>query len=281
MKVVHSIAEVRALVASLREAGRRIALVPTMGNLHAGHLDLVTAARADDHAVIASIFVNPLQFGAGEDLDRYPRTPADDIGKLTAADTSGLFMPTVEEMYPVPLEQQTAVEVPGLSSLHCGASRPGHFRGVATVVCKLFGIVQPDAAYFGEKDFQQLQVIRRMVRDLCLPVSIHGVPTRREPDGLAMSSRNGYLSAAERAQAPALRRELLVIADLVGSSGIPFRELEWQCARSLETAGFEPDYVAICRRDDLQPAQRGDSEIVILAAAKLGRTRLIDNVTLA
>ncbi len=281
MHSASTIAEVRSEVAALRDAGRRVALVPTMGNLHTGHLDLVAAARADGHAVVASIFVNPLQFGAGEDLDRYPRTPAADIDKLTRAGTALLFMPTVEEMYPVPLEQQTAVEVPGLSTLHCGASRPGHFRGVATVVCKLFNIVGPDAAYFGEKDFQQLQVIRRMVRDLCLPVSVHGVPTRREEDGLALSSRNGYLSREERALAPVLRRELLALADLAGGSEIPFRELEWQCERRLEAAGFEPDYVSICHRDDLLPAQRGESGLVILAAAKLGRTRLIDNVTLA
>ncbi len=281
MKIVERVAEVRREVAALRANGSSVALVPTMGNLHAGHMDLIAAARRDGHTVVASIFVNPLQFGAGEDLDRYPRTPDEDIEKLTAAGTACLFMPQAKEMYPVPLAEQTAVEVPRLSDLHCGASRPGHFRGVATVVCKLLNIAQPDAAYFGEKDFQQLQVIRRMTKDLCLPVTIFGVATRREEDGLAMSSRNGYLTTEERALAPTFHRALRALSDQVSHSETAFRELESQCAAQLQSAGFHTDYVSICRRSDLQPASRGDVELVILAAVKLGETRLIDNVTVA
>lgn len=281
MKIAEDIASVRAAVAALRTAGHSIAFVPTMGNLHEGHLDLVRAARGDGHAVIASIFVNPMQFGANEDLDRYPRTPAEDSERLRGEQVACLFMPSVSEMYPVPLSEQTTVEVPRLSSLHCGASRPGHFRGVATVVCKLLSIVGPDTAYFGEKDYQQLAVIRQMTTDLCLPVAVQGVATRREDDGLAMSSRNGYLDPAERATAPHLYRELTALATAIPETDTPFRELERQSARHLEKAGFRPDYITVCRQCDLEPAVRGDQDLVILAAAWLGKTRLIDNVTLA
>ncbi len=280
METIQQIASLRNAVRTLRAAGKTLALVPTMGNLHEGHIDLVRAAREQADVVAVSIFVNPMQFGANEDLDSYPRTPEADAQKLVAAGVSMLFLPGVEEIYPVPLEEQTGVEVPGLSDLYCGASRPGHFRGVATVVCKLLNIVQPDSAFFGEKDYQQLAIIRRMASDLCLPVEIHGVPIRREADGLAMSSRNGYLSAEQRALAPRLYRELQQLAAAVSTRELAFSALIAATRERLEQNGFKPDYVAVCRQADLQPAGTGDKNLVILAAAWLGKTRLIDNVTL-
>ncbi len=280
METIQQIASLRNAVRTLRAAGKTLALVPTMGNLHEGHIDLVRAAREQADVVAVSIFVNPMQFGANEDLDSYPRTPEADAQKLVAAGVSMLFLPGVEEIYPVPLEEQTGVEVPGLSDLYCGASRPGHFRGVATVVCKLLNIVQPDSAFFGEKDYQQLAIIRRMASDLCLPVEIHGVPIRREADGLAMSSRNGYLSAEQRALAPRLYRELQQLAAAVSTREQAFPALIAATRERLEQNGFKPDYVAVCRQADLQPAGTRDKNLVILAAAWLGKTRLIDNVTL-
>ena len=194
MRTLQDINELRATLRNYRLKGQRIALVPTMGNLHAGHLALIATARQHADVVVSSLFVNPMQFGANEDLDAYPRTIEEDKAKLISVGADAVFLPSVAEMYPAGLDAQTFVEVPGISDSHCGASRPGHFRGVATVVTKLFNMVQPDDAFFGEKDFQQLQVIRALARDLSMAVTIHGVPTEREASGLAMSSRNGYLS---------------------------------------------------------------------------------------
>lgn len=270
----------RARVCDWRAGGERIAFVPTMGNLHAGHLALVTAARAPGVRVIASIFVNPLQFGPAEDLAAYPRTPERDARLLGEAGCDLLFEPTVETMYPNGMASQTRVEVPGISDILCGASRPGHFSGVATVVCKLFGMVQPDLAVFGKKDYQQLLVIRRMVSDLAIPTEIRGLETVREPDGLAMSSRNGYLSPDERARAPGLYSTLRGAGERL-TAGDSVDEIERDALKALAAAGFRPDYFSIRNAEDLATPRNGDSELVILAAAHLGRARLIDNLEVA
>jgi pantoate--beta-alanine ligase len=249
-----------------------------MGNLHAGHLALVKAARALADRVVVSIFVNPLQFGEGEDLDSYPRTLERDVQMLEGEGTDLLFSPTVTTMYPKPQAQQTRVEVPGISELLCGASRPGHFVGVATVVCKLFNMVQPDVGVFGKKDFQQLMVIRRMVEDLAMPVRVVGVETLREADGLAMSSRNGYLTADERAVAPELYRVLSEVRERLVAGSDDYAGLESEAAAALQAQGFGPDYVAIRRSADLVSPAAGERELVILAAAHLGNARLIDNI---
>ncbi|GAA0795516.1 pantoate--beta-alanine ligase [Marinobacterium sediminicola] len=277
MQTLHTIAELRAAVRQHRQAGKRIALVPTMGNLHQGHLRLVETALQQADVVITSIFVNPLQFGANEDLDSYPRTLAEDQQHLAAAGCHLVFAPSVAEVYPEGQEQQTLVEVPGLSDLHCGASRPGHFRGVTTVVCKLFNMVQPDIAVFGLKDYQQVAVIRKMVRDLCIPVDIIGVPTERADNGLALSSRNGYLTPEELALAPLLQRTLQQTATAIRNGAQDFSALEDSAQSSLEAAGFRRDYFRILNRDTLKPALPEDDK-VILAAAFLGRARLIDNI---
>ncbi|AKH19377.1 pantoate--beta-alanine ligase [Sedimenticola thiotaurini] len=280
MITVETVADLRHTVAKWHRAGERVVLVPTMGNLHEGHLDLVREARALGDRVVVSIFVNPLQFGAGEDFASYPRTLFDDSDKLSAVETDLLFTPQVEEMYPRSQQEQTRVEVPGLSDLYCGTSRPGHFVGVATVVCKLFNMVQPDLALFGEKDYQQLLVIRRMVEDLSLPVEIHGLPTVREVDGLARSSRNGYLSEAERSIAPSLYRQLQQTAEAIKQGQRDYAALESAAMSQLESEGFTPDYYAICRAADLAQPEPEDRELVILAAAYLGKARLIDNIQL-
>jgi pantoate--beta-alanine ligase len=278
MQTFETISELRAQIAGWRRAGERIAFVPTMGNLHEGHLTLVARARELAGRVVVSIFVNPLQFGQGEDLDAYPRTPFEDAEKLQQAGADLLFRPQVAEIYPRGQEGVTYVEVPGISDILCGASRPGHFRGVATVVAKLFHMVQPDVACFGEKDYQQLTVLRRMVSDLNMPVAIVGVTTRREGDGLAMSSRNGYLSAEERRTAPQLYRILQGVAGRLRCGAREWAVLEQQAAEELAATGLSPDYVAIRRAADLERPSAGDSALVILAAARLGRTRLIDNL---
>ncbi|MGQ9658652.1 MAG: pantoate--beta-alanine ligase [Thermochromatium sp.] len=273
---VERVAELRAQVRAWRAVGARIACVPTMGNLHAGHLSLVQAGRAQAERVVVTIFVNPLQFGPHEDLDAYPRTLEDDRRQLEAIGCDLLFTPSVDEMYPRGQEAQTRVEVPGISDILCGASRPGHFVGVATVVCKLLNMIQPDVALFGEKDFQQLVVIRRMVEDLALPVEIIGRPTVREPDGLALSSRNGYLTPAERALAPNLYRVLQATAERL-QAGEPIARAEQMGMAELAASGLRPDYLSVRRVADLAPASPGDRALIILAAAYLGRARLIDN----
>jgi pantoate--beta-alanine ligase len=275
--VVDEVAELRSRVDSWRRGGN-VAFVPTMGNLHAGHLSLVREARALADRVVVSIFVNPLQFGAGEDFERYPRTFERDSELLEAEGTDLLFAPAVEVMYPKPQDEQTRVEVPGISNLLCGASRPGHFVGVATVVCKLFNMVQPDIALFGKKDYQQLMVIRRMVEDLAMPVKIVGVETVREPDGLAMSSRNGYLSSEERAIAPTLHRILRGAADRLRQGEDDYRELERRAAEELDANGLRSDYFSVRRAQDLNPPAPDERALVILAAAYLGKARLIDNL---
>jgi pantoate--beta-alanine ligase len=275
--LLEQVNELRGQVDSWRRGGN-VAFVPTMGNLHEGHLSLVRKAREVADRVVVSIFVNPLQFGADEDFDSYPRTMQHDSAMLEGAGTDLLFAPTVAAMYPKPQDQQTRVEVPGLSNLLCGACRPGHFVGVATVVCKLFNMVQPDVALFGKKDYQQLMVIRRMVDDLAMPVRIVGTETEREHDGLAMSSRNAYLSASERSTAPVLHRVLSGLAERLRGGSQDYAGLQAQAARELDDNGFRTDYVAIRRAADLLEAEPGERELVVLAAAYLGKARLIDNI---
>lgn len=276
MQTINTIKNLAAVIKHWKQAGLSIAFVPTMGNLHAGHLKLVAEAKAKADKVVVSIFVNPTQFGVGEDFDSYPRTEQQDAKQLAAQEADILFLPGVAEMYHS--NAKTTVSVAGISALHCGLSRPGHFDGVATVVCKLFNMVQPDMAFFGEKDFQQLAVIRTMVRDLNIPVKVHSVATMREPDGLAMSSRNGYLSPEQREIAPKLYQCLAAARDEILAGNQDFPQLQQQEKQLLESAGFAVDYFSICRADDLLPAKPNDNELVILAAAKLGKPRLIDNI---
>ena len=278
MLTITEILPLREVLAQWRLQGERISFVPTMGNLHAGHLCLVKQARASTSKVIVSIFVNPIQFDRADDLAAYPRTLAQDHRKLSEIDADILFAPGVEEIYPYGIENTTRVEVPSLSYILCGASRPGHFRGVATVVTKLFNMVQPDVAVFGEKDYQQLLLIRRLVADLSMPVEITAVPTQRESDGLAMSSRNRYLDPLERKKAPILYRTLQDMAEAVHIGERDYRKLEQQASQRLAISGLRPDYISICRQHDLATAEIGDDALVILAAAWLGKARLIDNI---
>lgn len=277
MQTVHTIAELRAQVMAWKRAGEQVAFVPTMGNLHRGHIHLVECARELAPRTVASIFVNPMQFGPSEDFAAYPRTLDADSRQLETAGLDLLFAPGVTEVYPRPLEQMTQVTVPELPTVLCGASRPTHFSGVTTVVSKLFNMVQPDIAVFGEKDWQQLVIIRRMATDLDMPVAIVGVPTVREPDGLALSSRNGYLSAEERAIAPTLYATLRATAERLRAGERDFAALEAEAKAQLASAGFRPDYFEIRRPDDLQRPNLEDAELRIFAAAWLGRARLIDN----
>ena len=278
MNTVKTVRELRAAIARARAEGKRIGFVPTMGNLHSGHVALVEKASQRADFVVASIFVNPLQFGPNEDLAKYPRTLAADQEKLVSAGCHLLFAPTPEEMYPQGMDDQTRISVPVVSEGLCGGSRPGHFEGVATVVTKLFNMVQPDLAIFGEKDFQQLAVIRKLVRDLNLPVQIFGEPTVRADDGLALSSRNGYLSTEQRQVAPQLFATLKDMADSICGGRDDFSRLTLDGLKHLEKAGFRPDYLEIREAGSLRPAQAGDKELVILVAAYLGTTRLIDNL---
>jgi pantoate--beta-alanine ligase len=277
--VVRSIDELRRMVAGWRGAGERIGLVPTMGALHRGHLALVEAAQAQCRRTIVSIFVNPKQFGPREDFATYPRPEAEDLAKLTEAGVDTAFIPPVDEMYPAGFA--TAVTVGGPSEGLCGAHRPGHFDGVATVVAKLLIQAAPDAAFFGEKDYQQLMVVRRMARDLNLPVDIVGVPTVREPDGLALSSRNVYLSADERRIAPNLYRLLREAAGEIAGAAQPGTVLR-RTTTELTRLGFAVEYLELRDAATLQPlAARPTSPARLLAAVHLGRTRLIDNVPVA
>lgn len=276
MITLNSIPELREALAKERKNGQRISFVPTMGNLHEGHMALVNHARQASDCIVASIFVNPMQFSQNEDLDAYPRTLEADQQLLEERGVKYLFAPTAREMYPQGV--CTQVQIPVLSNLYCGASRPGHFTGVATICTKLFNIVQPDIAVFGEKDFQQLTIIRHMVRDLCIPVEIIGVQTGRAEDGLALSSRNGYLSEQERQIAPALYQVLSQAADTIKAGERNYAEVEIQAAKQLAQAGFRPDYFHVVNRETLDTANLNDKEIIILAAAQLGKARLIDNV---
>lgn len=278
MKIVEDVRSLREQVRAWRKQGAQIGFVPTMGNLHAGHLSLVEQARTQCERVIVSVFVNPTQFGPNEDFAQYPRTQKEDAAKLESVHADLLFLPTIDEMYPGGTEATTFIEVPGLSEQFCGAFRPGHFRGVATVVARLFNMVQPDLAVFGEKDYQQLLVIRRMVRELAFPIRVLGAPTAREPDGLAMSSRNQYLNPVERRKAALIYQLLTQTAERVARGEIDHPALEQSAVAALEAEGFRPDYFAIRRADDLGAPGQNDRELVILTAARLGRTRLIDNL---
>jgi pantoate--beta-alanine ligase len=272
MFVISTIAELRARLSG--EA--RVAFVPTMGNLHDGHLALMRQARAHSDCVVASIFVNRLQFGPSEDFAKYPRTPEEDAAKLESAGVDVLFLPQEHELYPVP--QQVLVEPPAIAGELEGAFRPGHFCGVATVVLKLFNIVQPQVALFGKKDYQQLCVVRAMVEQLNLPIEIIAGETVRAADGLALSSRNGYLSAAERAEAPRLQQILLQVQRSIAQGRRDLAELEAEAMQTLLSHGWRPDYVAVRNAESLLPPVPGDDELVVLGAAWLGRTRLIDNL---
>lgn len=278
MQQIDTIAALRTQRGLWQQANETLAFVPTMGNLHEGHLALVEQAKSKADRVVVSIFVNPMQFGPNEDLDQYPRTLAADLEKLAALGVDVVFTPSVKEVYPRGIQSQTVVSVPELSTILCGATRPGHFEGVATVVSKLFNMVQPDIAVFGNKDYQQLQVIRFMVSDLCMPIQIIGVDTKRETSGLALSSRNGYLSPTERQQAVVIYQSLQHLATAIRqgadiSTAIHNALIEWQAV------GLKPDYLEVRRQGDLHQPSASDLNLVILAAAYLGNTRLIDNLT--
>ena len=272
MQIHSTIADLRA---ALKNRGR-IVFVPTMGNLHAGHISLMEQARAHGDTVVASIFVNRLQFGPNEDFDKYPRTFQADCDKLAAAGVDVLFAPTEADLYPEP--QEYVVEPPAIQHVLDGEFRPGHFRGVATVVLKLFNIVRPDTALFGKKDYQQLMVIRNMTRQLALPIDIIGGETVRAADGLALSSRNGYLSDAERAEAPRLYRLLNEIREAVRHGETDTGKLERSAVAALDAAGWKTDYVAIRQQSDLAVPEGVNAPLVVLAASRLGGTRLIDNI---
>lgn len=277
MQTLSDISSLRQCVRQWRAEGLRVGFVPTMGNLHQGHLNLVQALQPEADRIIVSIFVNPTQFGANEDFAGYPRTLKADLAKLAPLGVAAVFMPGVAEMYPDGPVLSTRVEVPALSGELCGAARPGHFAGVATVVCKLFNIVQPDVAAFGKKDYQQLLVIRRMVRDLNMPVKVLPVETMRESDGLAMSSRNGYLSPEERARAPLLQRTLQEVVNRL-RNGEALSAVEGWARTALDAGGFRTDYVEVRRQADLARPEPDDQALVVLAAARLGKARLIDNL---
>ena len=278
MDIVTKIAAVREHVRRWRSEGRRVAFVPTMGNLHAGHVSLIEAARRHGDRFVASIFVNPMQFGPNEDFAHYPRTPTQDERMLAQAGCSLMFMPDVAEIYPSGSERATRVDVPGLSRILDGESRPGHFEGVSTIVATLFHIVEPDVAIFGEKDFQQLAVIRRMVSDLCLPVEIVGAPTVRDADGLAMSSRNQYLTATERQVAPRIYQMLQAAAQRLSGGDVDFASIERAGVEALTQAGMKPDYFSVRKAQDLSAPAPETSHLVVLTAARLGKARLIDNI---
>jgi pantoate--beta-alanine ligase len=278
LDTVTTIAAVREHVQAWRREGLRVAFIPTMGNLHAGHVSLIEAARRHGERFVASIFVNPMQFGPNEDWANYPRTPGEDERMLANAGCNLMFIPDVAEIYPKGFERATRIEVPGLSRILDGEFRPGHFEGVSTIVATLFHIVEPHVAIFGEKDFQQLAVIRRMVADLCMPIEIVGAPTVRDHDGLAMSSRNQYLTAAERALAPQIYVALEAAAARVRAGDVDFASIESAGFRELERTGFRPDYFSVRKAADLSPATREARELVILTAARIGKARLIDNV---
>jgi pantoate--beta-alanine ligase len=278
MRTATTIAQVRASVAAWHEQKLRVVFVPTMGNLHAGHKSLIEAARAHGDRFVASIFVNPMQFGPNEDFAHYPRTPTQDARMLEDAGCDLMFMPDVGEIYPNGADQATRVEVPGISDILCGEFRPGHFEGVATVVAKLFHIVDPDVAIFGEKDFQQLTVIRRMVADLCLRVAVVGAPTVRESDGLAMSSRNQYLDAEQRRLAPAIYRQLQQAVAALESGNRDFAGIEGAGRAALDGLGFRTDYFSVRDARTLAPARADTTHFVVLTASRLGKARLIDNL---
>jgi pantoate--beta-alanine ligase len=280
VKKIQTVNKLRASIKAWREAGETVALVPTMGNLHQGHLSLVALAAQHADRVVVSIFVNPTQFGAGEDFARYPRTLEADARKLSRAHVDVLFAPTVDAMYPRGIEQATSVTVPGLSDDLCGKFRPGHFSGVTSVVGRLFNICMPDVAIFGQKDYQQVLVLQRMVEDLHFSVRLITGFTEREPDGLAMSSRNNFLDAEQRATATVIYRSLEELADELRAGRRDYPALETAAAANIRAAGMEPDYVAVRDADSLAVPDSRAKRLVILAAARLAGVRLIDNVLL-
>ncbi|WP_350979023.1 pantoate--beta-alanine ligase [Shewanella sp. AC34-MNA-CIBAN-0136] len=278
MITTSAISTIREHVKTWRSKGETVAFVPTMGNLHQGHITLVNEAKKRADHVVVSIFVNPMQFSANEDLDGYPRTLAQDSEKLMLAGTELLFTPTPEIIYPKGLAQQTFIEVPEIGDELCGASRPGHFRGVATIVSKLFNIVQPDIALFGRKDFQQLMIIKTMVEDLSMPIDVIGVETIREASGLAMSSRNGYLTTEEKHSAATLKQALDSIVNAI-QRGEAIQQAISIAKKRLITVGFTPDYLEVRNANTLRQVTAADSELVVIGAAYLGKARLIDNVS--
>ncbi|MDE8604241.1 pantoate--beta-alanine ligase [Marinomonas sp. RSW2] len=278
MKTFHTIAELRAALKIERLQDKSIIFVPTMGNLHDGHMSLIRRATEEGDVIVSSIFVNPMQFSANEDLERYPKTLEEDKRVLQANGCHYLFAPDALEMYPDGKRSQTQIEVIGLSDILCGASRPGHFVGVSTVVTKLFNIVQPDCAIFGNKDFQQLKVIEDMVRDLSSNVRVIGIDTARNDDGLAMSSRNGYLTEEERHIAPTMYQTLLWAKEALITNSASHEDIREQALQKLEAAGFRRDYFEIRAQDNLQTPSEEEKSLVILAAAYLGSARLIDNL---
>ena len=283
MLIIETLPLLRQHIRRLRQEGKRVALVPTMGNLHDGHMKLVDEAKAQADVVIVSIFVNPMQFDRPEDLVRYPRTLQEDCEKLNKRKVDYIFAPAVEEIYPQGLEGQTYVDVPGLSTMLEGASRPGHFRGVSTIVSKLFNLIQPDVACFGEKDFQQLALIRKMVADMGYDIEIVGVPIIRAKDGLALSSRNGYLTAEQRKIAPGLYKVMSRIGEKLQAGERDLEEIIAIAAQELNEKGFRADDIQIRDADTLLELTESSQRAVILVAAWLGQARLIDNqsVTLA
>lgn len=280
MKIVALAKDLRGIVGAWRAAGETVALVPTMGNLHDGHLSLVELAAREASRVVVSVFVNPTQFGPGEDYAAYPRTPDADQQRLAGTPADALFIPGTDEMYPEGEARATVVSVPGLSGILCGAHRPGHFDGVSSVVARLFNIAQPDVAVFGQKDYQQLVIIRRMQADLHFPLRVVGAPTVREADGLAMSSRNQYLSPGDRRLAPTIHATLSACGEALRRGVRDYPRLEAEGAARLGAAGLGPDYFAIRTPERLEVPGPGTRRFVILTAARLGRARLIDNILL-
>lgn len=281
MQIFHTIKGLRESLIQARQKGLRIGFVPTMGNLHQAHIELIKRAQQTSDVVVCSIFVNGLQFGLNEDWDKYPRTFDADCAKLRDSGCDMLFHPDDNEMYPNGLDSQTRVICSTMTDVLCGASRPGHFEGVTTVVTKLFNIVQPDEAIFGIKDYQQLAVIRRMVEDLCVPIDIIEAPIHREPDGLAMSSRNGYITAEERPKANQLHQSLNWIAEQIKSGKRDFLALEAKAKQQIEAAGFKTDYITVCNSKTLEMAAVDDKHITVLGAMFTESARLIDNVSLS
>lgn len=277
LNIANTVDNARQIIKLWRQSGASIALVPTMGNLHAGHYKLIATAQQQSKRVIVSIFINPTQFAANEDFATYPRTLTKDKIGLEQMGIDLLFLPTIKEMYPQ--GTTTLIVVKGLADIYCGRTRPSYFSGVVTIVGKLFNIVQPDVAFFGEKDLQQLMIIRSMVRDLNLPIKIASIATVREHDGLAMSSRNFYLTKQQRQTAPTLYKSLLVVCWEIKNKSNNFKQIINVQLEYLRRQGFKPDYLAICRRSDLKPANAKDKNLVILVAAKLGNARLIDNMS--
>ncbi|MBL4672028.1 MAG: pantoate--beta-alanine ligase [Arenicella sp.] len=283
MNQVQRVRSLRAAVQAARKDKKTIGFVPTMGNLHEGHLELVRTAKRRAEFVVVSIFVNPTQFGKNDDLENYPSTPEEDARRLAELGADLLFLPEQETMYPSGLDEQTVVYVPKIGDLYCGKDRPAHFHGVTTVVSRLFNMVQPDIAVFGNKDYQQISIIRRMVEDLAYPIQIVGVDTVRTDEGLALSSRNGYLDAKELRVASSLQQRLREMAEVLKQepaviSKSALKSLEGDAKADLKKKGFKPHYITVCRQSDLKPAKKGDQKLVILAAAQLGKARLIDNI---